>query len=447
MAEDKRRKLSDGTRAKSHYPEFQMPGNSYIRELIGFYEIIAEISPQGEVAQRSFQQNLELMSKEERKRFAAALRQTAAALVEAADAGEAKEGKNATIFAPIHIDIPELELGEIVRATLADYTLRPLKRESLVGRAFLIAAVSSFEILFSKLARVVCQHNPSALPKSDYAFTLEELTQYSSIDEAREVLITRRIDSLLMESIDGWAKWLGRTVSVDLSEIVGDWKVIREIFARRNILVHADGRISARYLQVLRSASIDVTGLTVGQELQVSRPYLEDALERLLALGTLLVFRIWSRLQKTGLNESAGWVVSNQNFLVRNQMWTAVQLVSDQFISVECLRSTSLALRINGWLASKRSKGVESIASEVSEWDTTGLARRYEMIKYLLLDEVELARPIVSQEIEGHRLSKFETKTHPLFIEYREYLSERPQTSSEEPEVSAGEDAANPSAD
>jgi len=419
-------------RAKSKPGEFPMPGDDYVRGIVGFYDAIIEMSPESRAATEWINRNVASMSKDARAKLPALLREMADAMYKAADqARKWQEGELLEAPEKMYIEAGGVELRDILNAFIADTIHRPLKdRTSLVGRAFLIAAIASFEVLFAGVARTIYQHNPAALQQSEYKFTLEELTQYSTIEEAREALVTRRIEALLLESVDGWSKWLERTVNLEFSGIIGEWQVLREVFARRNIQVHADGKVTKRYLQVLSNSSIDISGLEVGQELKISRAYLEDALERLLALGILFTFRVWSRIYKSELNQSSAWVESNQSFLIRNNMWTATQLISDQFRSVKCGRSISLAIQINGWLAQKTSQGIDSIRTEVGEWDISGLAHRYDMIKSLLLGEMEAAQPKVSREIRDGRLSQFEIATHPLFIEYREYAGSHQNTTS-----------------
>lgn len=205
-----RRKIDGGSPA-----DFAMPGDDYVREIIGFYEIIAEISDDKDFITKWYAVNGPLMSKDALSELPGFLRQAAEGMIKAADqANKVREGKASDEdFAPIQINVPNKELNDVFGNILADLSHRALvDRVTLVGRAFLIAAISSFEILFAQVARLICQRNPSALPKSEYTFTLEELSQYSSIDEARQALITRRVEALLMESVDGWSKWLERTV-------------------------------------------------------------------------------------------------------------------------------------------------------------------------------------------------------------------------------------------
>lgn len=290
-------------------------------------------------------------------------------------------------------------------------------RTEMISRAFLIAAESSFEVLFGQLVRVVYVKNPAALPKSDYSFTLDELANFASINEAREALIVHKIESLLREGLDEWAKWLKRTVNISLDQIISDWPVTREIFIRRNMLVHTDGRITERYLSELQRAGGRIEGLSVGQSLTPSVDYIRNSLQRLIALEVLLVFKVRSRLEKSETNELANWLANKLKFLVLGERWESVCLVSDSFDCGGCTRSIQLDVKIDGWLAHKNRDGIDRIEEEVSAWDVSGLDERYVVVKKLLLNiltEEELAG-VIQKRI----FTQFEVSTHPLFANVR----------------------------
>jgi hypothetical protein len=226
-----------------------------------------------------------------------------------------------------------------------------LNRAELASRAFLISAVSSFEILFAHVVRSVYDRNPAALNQSEYAFTLQELAQYASIDEARAALVARKVDALLMESVDSWSKWLERAVNTEFTTVAADWPIVREVFARRNILVHADGLVTARYIRDLQSVSADITSLTVGDRLPLSTTYVQESLERLIALGLMLVCSVWTRLYKAEKSVSASWLSSSQEDLIRRELWLAAHLISHSVKQASLPRKDGLALQVNGWLA------------------------------------------------------------------------------------------------
>ena len=78
---------------------------------------------------------------------------------------------------PLHsesIYIPR-QSGTIVFHLILDMLHHMGNRAEMIGRAFLIAAGSFLEVLFGQLIRVVYVKNPTALPKSDYSFTLDSL--------------------------------------------------------------------------------------------------------------------------------------------------------------------------------------------------------------------------------------------------------------------------------
>lgn len=314
---------------------------------------------------------------------------------------------------------PAPEHAAVLISFLRDISLTILTdRSRLVSRAFLIAAESSFEILFSRLAHAIYQRNPSALARSDYSFTLEQISTYASIDEARNALVTLKIEALLRESVDEWGKWLKRMINISLDNVIDDWPTMREIFSRRNMLVHTDGRISKRYLDELSRSGMSVENMNIGESLSPSVEYLQTSLQRLVALEILLTFHVWSRLHKDQLDKASQWLAGNLDFLISRKMWYSVSLIANQFGNVQCQRTIKLNVQVNGWLARKKQEGLMSIKDDVSLWDVSALEPKYRLIKNLLLDSV---KPEDLEEV-AHKanFTRFEIATNPLFDNCRD---------------------------
>jgi hypothetical protein len=404
----------NGQEKESRVPDIAIHADNYVRDLIAFNEICTEASAKktnllknwvaanaSHVSGKDFEDLGKFLDD-----FIEMMRKASAQL-----AGDK--------FEPVSINISNPEIAAISETLTMDLVFRGIPdRSNLVNRASLIAAVSAFEVLFGQLVRTVCNYNPSALSRSEYSFTLEELSQFSSIDEARQALVTRKIEALLMESIDGWDKWVERTVKITFADTVGDWPLIREIFARRNILVHADGLVSKRYLEDLRRSGIS-TDAKLGELVDLSIKYISDALERLAALGMLLAFRVWTRLRKSEVDEAARWLISRQEVLIRCEMWTAVHLISSHLSSVNCRRNISLQGKTHGWLARKRINGVDAIREEVNSWDVTGLMPTYAVIRKLLINDFDGMEAAIERELKSGRIRQFQVATDPLFAEFR----------------------------
>ncbi|MGV9237492.1 hypothetical protein, partial [Streptomyces nigra] len=146
-------------------------------------------------------------------------------------------------------------------------------------KSLLVTAVSNFEILFGKLAQEIYKTNKSALNDSDYSFTLQELAQFDSLEDAREFLIERRVSALMRESVDGWDRWLGKSVKgASMADTPVDWPVTREVFARRNLLVHNGGTVNQIYLSIVsRLDNSPHAGAKIGSKLKVEAEYFSAA--------------------------------------------------------------------------------------------------------------------------------------------------------------------------
>lgn len=300
---------------------------------------------------------------------------------------------------------------------MSNIAFRFVDRTELIGKAILIAAESSFEVLFGQLVHVIYAKYPSALSASDYSFTLEELTKYPSIEDAREHLIRRRIDNLLRESLTGWNKWLKRTINVSLEQVLPNWPATCEIFIRRNMLVHTEGRITERYLSELRQAGESAEGLNIGESLIPDINYLRVSLQRLIALEVMLLFRVISHIEKTRLDAAAGSVSEKLEFCVKHRMWEAAHLISDAFGDTQCMREIQLNIKVNGWLARKFIDGIDNVRGEVTSWDVSGLNEKYSIIKDLLLDQ--LTPEELADVVASGIFTNFEVSTHPLFEKFR----------------------------
>ncbi|GGT58228.1 hypothetical protein GCM10010177_13250 [Actinomadura citrea] len=341
------------------------------------------------------------------------------------------EGENPEVE-PIHFNLPSRSIGNFFKNlfTVPLFTGADHRNQITTG-AFLMAATSSFEALLSAVAREIYRKNPSALQRSDHEFTLEELNTYATIEDAREALIFRRIESLLMESVDNWIKWIDRTTNIKLPNIVGDWMETREIFARRNIIVHAGGVASRRYISDLERAGIDTKGISVGQDIGVDPQYLDQALQRLIAFGLILVHSVWARLHKPLADTAAAWISDRQEGLIHQQMWTATLLTSRYIESLEANRHIVLDARVNGWLAHKKLDDT-SVATHVRSWDVTGLARKYSIAKCLLLDDFDRCKEDIDAELKNQALTPYEMFMNPLFEGYISWTDDRGQSTSGE---------------
>ncbi|MEU7556778.1 hypothetical protein [Streptomyces eurythermus] len=355
----------------------------------------------------------------EREEYVNYLREIADSLFTAASQATGRPGFGDKKPSTLSVEIHSSTVGAAIQHSLTEGMLRTRAGSSdeLLRKSLLVSAISSFEVLFGQIARSIYNVNSSALNDSDYAFTLQELAKFSTLDDAREYLIERRISGLLRDSIDAWDKWLKRAAGgLSMDALPVAWPLIRESFARRNLIVHTGGVVNHLYTSVVQKLNISYAEEnTVGSRLTVDEKYLDNILQELLALGYILTCSVGSKLHKSEDRQFTSSAIATIHDLSVKRAWRSCSAVCEYAISRNLTRSSEMDVRVRSWLSRKETHGIESIRKEVEEWDTSGLSLEISHRKAILLGDLDSALPEIGDLLKLGKLTKFELALDPLY--------------------------------
>lgn len=407
--------------------------DDFFAEIIGTDELVSAISPtidelDAKQADAIIKRVLSYVDDSISDEFAESLRAFSDALMTAIEKieefriAEIKGTAPVKDSAPTVIQIsPPSKMSPAARIAVMDLVRRLSVHNKLGSRAYLIRrsllvnSVSAFEVFFGGLARQVLSVNKAALNESGHTFTLQDILEFQSIDEAREVIIDRRISSLLHEGLLSWDQWLKKvTKNVQLSTLPLNWQRTQEIFARRNIIVHANGIVNSQYLNAIDFARLDSVAPKIGERLPVDDTYLHASLELLASAGILLVASIWNQFYSDERPIIGKWLLEKQRDLLARDVWQPVIDISGYASSLDLPRSTHVDLFTNGLIARKELHGLNEIQSEVEQWDTSGLDILFGHAKAVLLEE-EGAAEEVRKLLKDGRVSIYDIATQPLY--------------------------------
>ncbi|WP_157853455.1 hypothetical protein [Streptomyces xanthophaeus] len=305
--------------------------------------------------------------------------------------------------------------------------IRAGSRSDLMRRSLLVSTISGFEVLFASIARSIYDVNTSALNDSDYSFTLQQISEFSSIEDAREYLVERKAAALMRESIDGWEKWLKKAGGgLSMTGLPAEWPTIREAFARRNLVVHAGSKVNHLYLESIRGLALpeSLQGKCVGDVLEVSDRYLTNCLENILALGRLLSTSVGLKMHRPHRSTFLNMLMGEAKRCSRLGLWTAALPLVKYALSLGLSRRDELEMQAIHWLAVKKLHGVDAIRSDVEAWDTGGLSLVYSHRKYVLLDLKEKAVTEMRKLLDDGELNALHLLLDPLYFEMREEVVE-----------------------
>lgn len=165
----------------------------------------------------------------------------------------------------------------------------------LLPRNFLVSFVSEYDAFLGQLTRAILKAKPELLNDCERLLTFSELTSFTSLDEAREHILDKEVESLLRNSHHQQFKWLESKFNIPLTKGLKSWPTFIEIMERRNLFVHCDGVISEQYLKNCKDHGVDINGLNVGDKL-VSKPdYLREAYICLYEISVKLSQVLWRK--------------------------------------------------------------------------------------------------------------------------------------------------------
>jgi hypothetical protein len=292
----------------------------------------------------------------------------------------------------------------------------PDKRD-LLNESLLVTAVSAFEVLLGRILSVQFHRFPGLLDASDKRFTLSDLQSFETIDDARNVAIRERVESLMRQSFEDWESWFAHKCKIEVADHCIERDVLHEVIHRRHLVVHTGGVVSSQYLEKVRVED----GPALGAHLIVDGEYLERALDELdvagIALGTVAAIS-WDPDDAERAVEELQALVYR---LLQAGRYAAVKALARSGCSTGAADAeTELILRVNGWIADSELYGPEAIRHEVSAWDVSALEPRFRLASVVLLRELDAAFEMIPRLIEIGQISEADLQHWPLLRPVRD---------------------------
>ncbi|HEV3035990.1 MAG TPA: hypothetical protein VGX72_14520 [Solirubrobacteraceae bacterium] len=317
-------------------------------------------------------------------------------------------------FEGASISISDPDVNQLFGELMLEFAtlIQGPKRGDIVMSSLLITVVASFDALVGDLAAAYFRTHPGAMGDSP-EFSLKDLSNFETLDDARDELVTRKVDGL-DRSIDELTQWFNKRLKIDLRRLAMSWEGFVEINQRRHLLVHTGGRVSRRYLHKVPAAE----GLHVGEMVKVDAAYLNAAIDEFLAMGTNLAFAVWFGLANDAKAAGEGMLMAARR-LARSARWDVVRSLSTIAAKIEAPQDLALNFQVMSWLATSKLDEPIRIEVEVREWDVSALAPSWKLARLCLLGETEAAAAMAVELINDEEISPITLLIDPLSEDLR----------------------------
>lgn len=282
----------------------------------------------------------------------------------------------------------------------------------------LIGLLSTVEWFFSQILHFYYDKYPDAAGIKSKTLTLDDLKTFGSIKDAEEYLIESKIEEILRGSIKDWFKILKDDIKLGVGYKDKYEEELIEIYQRRNLLVHNGGIVNSIYLSKISDTYKE--GLKIGDKIEVSKKYLENAIGKLELVFILIACELWKKLKDD--DDERAYILMNLGYkFLQDKNWDVSEcanyfLCGDKKMPI----ASRTAAQLNVWLCKKESGKYDEIKKEVEGIDFSDKSLIFQVALAALKGDKDFFFEHLPQVLRTEELSPNDLFEFPILREMRE---------------------------
>ena len=212
---------------------------------------------------------------------------------------ELKKGGTSTIE-EAKVDKTASDIVSLIRRrTPVRYAGPKRKQSEILMKTSFVMCISYFDYLVSDIIHWHYTIHPEALSGKEY-ITLSELKQCNDRDEAIELIMNKKADSILFGRLDSQISIFKNEIKIDLNETIVDWDMINEAVEKRNLVVHNNGYVNRRYINNTKGyiCGDNAEIIKEGQIVSIDSEYYFKIYSEIYVAGFLLLESCWRKWVK-----------------------------------------------------------------------------------------------------------------------------------------------------
>lgn len=294
---------------------------------------------------------------------------------------------------------------------------KSVKRDEFLYQNSLLNLIGIGEWFLSQILRLYFSKFPDAVGVDEKFFSLKNLQEIGSIEDARKCLIDSKIENIMRGNFEDWMKFFKEHMKLSMGYLKDEEKKLKEVFQRRNLLVHNGGAVNAIYFAKVPLELRE--GLVIGEKIRVDKTYLSNAIDAFEKNFILIGSELWKKLEPE--NEKRSKLLKKFSFehLV-NERWSVAESLS--FFVKEDKRTpeiNQLYGLMNYWQAIKWQDRYESIRKDVESFDCSAKDELFQLFHLALTDKDQEFFIFLQKILEAGKLKYNELDTWPIFREVR----------------------------
>lgn len=297
----------------------------------------------------------------------------------------------------------------------------PAKNYDILVKGSFIILNNYFEYLFYDLLTYHFRKNPSAIGDKKISISIEELKEYSTIEEAYEDLISREVETLLIDmNFEGLKEFFFKKLKIDLEEKLVRWDFIAEVRERRNIIVHNNSIVNKRYIV----KTDNQFPFKLDDIVTIDQLYFKNAHNEIKLAGLLLLLNCWGNWDKENTTEAISKILDlsfeelkNKNFEIVKKLG---EYVDQKIISKNDKEDEMIyKIKFNYCISLKRLNLKEELKANLDKLKVGALSPIFKIAHKILNNDYDGAINLFEKSKVVDKLILDNYKEWPLFEELR----------------------------
>ena len=189
-----------------------------------------------------------------------------------------------------------------------------------------------FEYLLSDLLSYHYNKFQKSLNEKKFNLALKEINEFESIEEFTKALITKEVESMMVElSFDELIEHFHNTLEIDNEKEIINWDKIRECRERRHLIVHNSSIVNHKYL----SRTKNPFNLKVGDLIHIDKEYFSNSCKEFFLAGLLLSYNAWGKWDKDDATKAIREMMVDSFELLKQNEFQLVSRITDYTQKIE----------------------------------------------------------------------------------------------------------------
>jgi len=327
-------------------------------------------------------------------------------------------------FTEIGIDIKTKENNNTVsNEKLIQLSKKLTKQPKISSKNYEILSKSSFlmlnnyfEYLLSDLLSYHYNKFQKSLNEKKFNLALKEINEYETIDEVTKALITKEVETMMVEmTFDELLEHFHTTLEINNEKDIINWDLIRECRERRHLIVHNSSLVNKKYI----SRTKNPFNLKIGETIYVTKDYFIKSCREFYLAGILMSYNCWGKWDKDAATEAIYHIMVDSFELLKQNDYDLVCRFTNYSKTIEARNEKQedylLRTNVNRLIALKKLDDTSILSKELKKFKTGTISPIFKLAFAILSDNHKNIIDLVKQAKSINELDFTKYQEWPIY--------------------------------